>query len=41
MFINVDPPHELFMDKNKMKPGENVGQAAGKFGEAFRTSAFC
>ncbi|KAF4414673.1 acetylornithine aminotransferase [Fusarium acutatum] len=30
MFINVDPPHELFMDKEKMKPGENVGQAAAR-----------
>lgn len=31
MFINVDPPHELFMDKSQMKAGENVRQAAGKF----------
>jgi adenosylmethionine-8-amino-7-oxononanoate aminotransferase len=30
MFSNIDPPHELFMDINKMKPGENVGQAAGE-----------
>ena len=30
MFSNIDPPHELFMDKSKMKAGENVGQAAGK-----------
>jgi hypothetical protein len=30
MFSNIDPPHELFLDKSKMKPGENVGQAAGK-----------
>lgn len=29
MFVNIDPPHELFMDKSKMKKGENVGQAAG------------
>jgi adenosylmethionine-8-amino-7-oxononanoate aminotransferase len=29
MFLNIDPPHELFMDKSKMFPGENVGQAAG------------
>lgn len=30
MFIKIDPPHELFIDKSKMKPGENVGQAAGE-----------
>jgi len=30
MFSNIDPPHELFMDINKMKPGENVGQAAAR-----------
>lgn len=31
MFLNIDPPHELFMDKSKMRAGENVGQAAGMF----------
>ncbi|KAF2197647.1 PLP-dependent transferase [Delitschia confertaspora ATCC 74209] len=30
MFSNIDPPHELFMDKSKMKEGENLGQAAAR-----------
>lgn len=30
MFCNIDPPHELFLDKSKMNKGENVGQAAGE-----------
>lgn len=31
MFIDIDPPHEFFLDKSKIKPGENVGQAAGAY----------
>ncbi|KAK4233466.1 pyridoxal phosphate-dependent transferase [Achaetomium macrosporum] len=31
MFVSIDPPHELFLDKSKMKEGENVGQAAGSY----------
>ena len=34
MFVNIDPPHELFLDKSRMKPGENVGQAAGAYTES-------
>jgi len=30
MFVNIDPPHELFLDKSRIKPGENVGQAAAR-----------
>jgi adenosylmethionine-8-amino-7-oxononanoate aminotransferase len=31
MFTSIDPPHELFLDKLKMKPLENIGQAAGAY----------
>jgi 4-aminobutyrate aminotransferase-like enzyme len=30
MFVNVDPAHELFLDKSKVRQGENAGQAAGE-----------
>lgn len=28
-FNAIDPPHELFMKKERIREGENVGQAAG------------
>lgn len=31
MFCNIDPPHELFFERSKLKHGESVGQAAGKW----------
>ncbi|KAL2263964.1 hypothetical protein VTK26DRAFT_3958 [Humicola hyalothermophila] len=30
MFVSIDPPHELFMDKYKIREGETVGQAAAR-----------
>ncbi|EUC38645.1 hypothetical protein COCCADRAFT_32300 [Bipolaris zeicola 26-R-13] len=32
MFCNIDPPHELFFERSKLKHGESVGQAAGDDG---------
>jgi hypothetical protein len=31
MFTSIDPPHELFLGKPKMRPVENIGQAAGAY----------
>jgi adenosylmethionine-8-amino-7-oxononanoate aminotransferase len=31
MFTSIDPPHELFLNKLKMRPLENTGQAAGAY----------
>jgi 4-aminobutyrate aminotransferase-like enzyme len=37
LFVNIDPAHELFLDKSKIRDGENVGQAAGR---CFRSVMF-